>query len=428
MLRLGPSARLLATSPCRLASSPGLFASSRNLLTSFPKHGPTTLKISDAGVIPFGPNLAIKAYQIPRQIGTEHFLFETAESDSRDLPVGYDLFPSSPSSPPCPSPPPPPLPSSPFSLDLMLQSSRKGPESTQKQVAVNFRVTSVDNERNDAVPELGIVVDEESATKRLTTKLVSVKKLAGPPLVWLDELEEMKDLLPLFGLPPLPDASATFDDTAPVDVDIEIEMEKVPCGTNFRCILDRVAPFPRQLGSSPGRLRSFPSQSAPFSTYSAPRSPDTFGNEKKDGEKKEKEEKGAVEEKKDKDAVDGQFKKLEANFKLLLKCFVGVVLGLLGAKYVVDTAMEARLGVRIDLVGTRIDQQSALFDQKLSHVETRIDQQSTLLDQKLSHLETKLNGSLETLESRMKANTKGELERLRLEIRNDRLKDTGKWW
>jgi len=176
-----------------------------------PNYEPTTLKINDAGVIPFGPNLAIKAYQIPRQIGTEHFLFETAESEWKNLPIGYDL---------------------------MLQSSREGPESTQKQVTVNFRVTSVDNERNDAIPELEIVVDEELATKKLTMKSVSVKKLAGPPLVWLDELEEMKDLLPLFGLPPLPDASATFDDTTPVDVDIEIEMEKVPCGTNFRCILD----------------------------------------------------------------------------------------------------------------------------------------------------------------------------------------------
>ena len=117
----------------------------------------------------------------------------------------------------------------------MLQSSREGPESTQKQVTVNFRVTGVDGERNDAIPELEIVVDEELATKKLTMKSVSVKKLAGPPLVWLDELE---DLIPLFGLPPLPDVSATFDDTTPVDVEIEIEMEKVPCGTNFRCILD----------------------------------------------------------------------------------------------------------------------------------------------------------------------------------------------
>jgi len=119
----------------------------------------------------------------------------------------------------------------------MIQSSREGPESAQKQVTVSFRVTSVDNERNDAIPELEIVVDEELATKKLTMKSVSVKKLAGPPLVWLDELEEMKDLIPLFNTLPLPDAPA-IDDTTPVDVDIEIEMEKVPCGTNFRCILD----------------------------------------------------------------------------------------------------------------------------------------------------------------------------------------------
>ncbi|CUS14741.1 unnamed protein product [Tuber aestivum] len=175
-----------------------------------PNDEPTTLKINDAGVIPFGPNLAVKAYQIPRQIETEHFLFETAESEWKNLPIGYDL---------------------------MLQSSREGPESTQKQVTVSFRVTSVGSERNDAIPELEVVVDEDVATKELTMKSVSVKKLAGPPLIWLDELE-MKDLIPLFTLPPLLDAPATLDDTTPVDVDIEIEMEKVPCGTNLRCILD----------------------------------------------------------------------------------------------------------------------------------------------------------------------------------------------
>ncbi|PWW78936.1 hypothetical protein C7212DRAFT_350190 [Tuber magnatum] len=176
-----------------------------------PNDEPTTLKINDAGVIPFGPNLAIEAYQIPRQIETEHFLFDTAESEWKCLPIGYDL---------------------------MLQSSREGPESTQKQVTVSFRATSVGNERNDAIPELEIVVDEDLATKKLTMKSVSVKKLAGPPLVWLDEPEEMKDLFPLFTLPPLLDAPAAFDDTTPVDVDIEVEMEKVPCGTDIRCILD----------------------------------------------------------------------------------------------------------------------------------------------------------------------------------------------
>jgi len=132
----------------------------------------------------------------------------------------------------------------------MIQSSREGPESAQKQVTVSFRVTSVDNERNDAIPELEVVVDEELATKKLTMKSVSVKKLAGPPLVWLDELEEMKDLIPLFGLPPPPDAPAALDDTTPVDVDIEIEMEKIPCGTNFRCILDHAIDNLRALKDS----------------------------------------------------------------------------------------------------------------------------------------------------------------------------------
>jgi hypothetical protein len=188
-----------------------------------PNDEPTTLKINDAGVIPFGPNLVVKAYQIPRQTRAEHFLFETAESEWKNLPIGYDL---------------------------MLQSSREGLESTQKQVIVSFRVTSVGNERNDAIPELEIVVNEELATKRLTMKSVFVKELAGPPLVWLDELEEVKDLIPLLGLPPLLDAPAAFDDTTPVDVDIEIEMEKVPCGTNFRCILDHAIDNLRALKDS----------------------------------------------------------------------------------------------------------------------------------------------------------------------------------
>jgi len=201
-----------------------------------PDDEPTTLKINDASVIPFGPNLVVKAYQIPRQIETEHFLFETAESEWKSLPIGYDL---------------------------MLQSSREGPESTEKQVTVSFRVTSVGNERNDAIPELEIVVDEELATKQLAMKSVSVKKLAGPPLEWLDELEEMKDLIPLFDLPPLLDAPATLDDTTPVDVDIEIDMEKIPCGTNFRCILDHAIDNLRALKESVVGTKAPPAPPAP---------------------------------------------------------------------------------------------------------------------------------------------------------------------
>jgi hypothetical protein len=152
--------------------------------------------VNDASIIPFGPNIALTAYQLPRDVETERFLFASIEGDWKNLALGYDL---------------------------MVHSARDSEESTQKQVTVRIRVTSVNGERNDAIEEMEIVVIEDLQSKKLEMKSVSVRPLPGAPLVWLEE----------------PDTTVpgSFE---PVDVDIEIEMKGVPCGTNLSCILEAV--------------------------------------------------------------------------------------------------------------------------------------------------------------------------------------------
>jgi len=71
--------------------------------------------------------------------------------------------------------------------------------------------------------------------------------------------------------------------------------------------------------------------------------------------------------------------------------------------------MEARLNTRFGMVGAGIDSQSALFDREIGHQES------------------KFQNSLENLKTRVNVNIRNELERLRLEICNDRLQDR-RWW
>lgn len=106
----------------------------------------------------------------------------------------------------------------------MVHASRESEESTQKTVTVSIRVTSVAGERNDAIEELEVVVIEDLETEKLEVKSVNIKPLPGAPLVWLDE----------------PSTPSDFGSLEPVDVDIEIEMKGVPCGSNLGCILDAV--------------------------------------------------------------------------------------------------------------------------------------------------------------------------------------------
>jgi len=162
-----------------------------------PQAEPSRLLVNDVNIIPLGPNLALAAYQLPRFLETEKSIFSSDESEWKKLPLGYDL---------------------------MVHASRESEESTQRTVTVNIRVTSVAGERNDAIEELEVVVTEDLEADKLEIKSVTVKPLPGAPLVWLDE----------------PGTPSDFGSLEPVDVDIEIEMKGVPCGTNLGCILEAV--------------------------------------------------------------------------------------------------------------------------------------------------------------------------------------------